>query len=482
MCTGIAIYAFWYCSAGLFPVFPPVDNTYIDLGESFLHGQLSLLEKPDPRLATLSNPYDPAQRNIPYHWDASYYQGKYYLYWGPVPALAFAALEGVIHIRPPGSLIVIICYVGLSIIFLAILFQIWYRFFPSTPNFSPGLFVLVGFINLPFIFLLGRPVIYETSVIAGQFFLLLGLLSWIIYTTNTDKFIWLFAAGLNWGLAIGSRYNLAISVMVYVTFACIQIIHVNKGYQIWRKFALLLVPLALCIIGLGVYNFARFSNPLETGFTYQLSIPEAYSDYYSMSYLPSNFYIYFFYPMTTLAKFPFVLSTLPVGKQFDEIVAGLFPAAPNVNLLLLAIPLLIFTKTSIGAHKNISIDKSFKPLIAMIALAGLGQLLFLFMFFYVAMRYIADFYLPLTLGLAILAWWTDALLCTKFPLRIIFWLIVIGLIFWTAGIGFFGGFDIPPQTFRVSNPTLYLHLATYWNGRFDDFISLLKVFHISKVF
>ncbi|MCJ7482062.1 MAG: hypothetical protein MUO31_03760, partial [Thermodesulfovibrionales bacterium] len=86
VCAGIAIYALWYSSVGRFPVFPYVGNAYIDLGESFLQGKLSLLEQPDPQLMALDNPYDFQQReNVPYRWDASYYQGKSFvtsmLYW-----------------------------------------------------------------------------------------------------------------------------------------------------------------------------------------------------------------------------------------------------------------------------------------------------------------------------------------------------------------------------------------------------------------
>ena len=80
VCAGIGAYVLWYSSAGRFPSFPSIPNEYVDLGQAFLHGQVSLLEQPDPRLAALSNPYNYNQRqDIPYHWDASYYKGKYYI-------------------------------------------------------------------------------------------------------------------------------------------------------------------------------------------------------------------------------------------------------------------------------------------------------------------------------------------------------------------------------------------------------------------
>src|SRR5918996_2667455 len=114
-CTGIAIFTLWYSSAGRFSTLVPVDNAYIDLGEAFLHGQLSLLALPDPALIALQDPYDPAKRIMPFLWDASYYKEKYYLYWGPVPALAFATVEGTTQVRPPGALLVVICYISLPI-------------------------------------------------------------------------------------------------------------------------------------------------------------------------------------------------------------------------------------------------------------------------------------------------------------------------------------------------------------------------------
>jgi hypothetical protein len=481
VCVGVAAFALWYSSAGLFPAFPFVDNTYIDLGEAFLHGQLSMLEEPNPKLIALQNPYDPAQRTAPYHWDASYYKGKYYLYWGPIPALGFAAVEGLIHVRPPGSLIAMFCFIGLSVVFFVILLQIWSRFFPSAPAFSVAIFILLGFMNLPFLFLLGRPVIYETSIIAGQLFLFLGLLSWMFYILNAGKSVWLVMASLSWGLAIGSRYNLVISVAVYLILILIKIMREARGDQI-RRIVSLLAPITLCIAALGAYNFARFGNSFETGFNYQLSIPEAHGDHYSISYLSSNFFIYLFYPMTTAQKFPFVISTLSFGKQFDEIAAGLFPSTPGAWLTALVVPLFILEKARVLPRLEISLNESFKRFVWMVMLAGLGQFLFLLVFFYDAMRYIADFYLPLTFGLAILTWHTDDYLQHVPPLRAVFWLVVIGLVFWTTGIGFFGSFDIPSQIFRSSNPVLYAHLASYWNDRYADLMTLLKIFGIRGIF
>jgi hypothetical protein len=67
------------------PAAPPATTLYYDmLAEAFAAGQMHLKATPDPRLAELSNPYDPAEhRAIPRCrqgrtclFDASYYQGS----------------------------------------------------------------------------------------------------------------------------------------------------------------------------------------------------------------------------------------------------------------------------------------------------------------------------------------------------------------------------------------------------------------------
>lgn len=466
-CAGIAVYALWYASVGRFSPLIPIDNAYISLGESFLQGQLSLLAKPDPEFMALQDPYDPARRVGEFLWDASYYEGKYYLYWGPVPALIFAAVEGVTKVRPSGALLVVLCYMGLPIILTIILYQLRKYFFPHAPGFSIGLCTLMGFINLPFLFLLARPAVYETSIIAGQFFLWLGLLGWVMYLTDTGAARWLILAGLSWGLAIGSRHNLLISIGVYLAFALVQIVRDGNRREMQRRMVLLLSPLAFCMIGLGVYNFARFGNPFEIGVNYQLSLPADSDGYFSTAYILSNLFVYLFYPMTTSESFPFILSTLPANSQFDEVVAGLVVSTPGVWLVALAIPSFLLSRKPVDTLQDIPTGRSLKSFFFMVMAAVLFQFLFLIMFFFAAMRYMADFYLQLVLGIWLLVWWVDGLIQPNLRLRAALWLVVTALVFWTVGIGFFGSFDIPPQSLRVLNPDLYTRIASYWDHWFS---------------
>lgn len=293
-----------------------------------------------------------------------------------------------------------------------------------------------------------------------------------MYITDTGKARGLIIAGLNWGLAVGSRYNLVVSIMIYLAFALVQIVRGANGVKMQRRIASLLLPFMLCVIGLGIYNFARFGNPLETGMKYQLSIPQDQDGFYSTSYVLSNLLIYLFYPLTTSGAFPFIVSTLPLSGRFDEIVAGLVPSTPAVWLLALAIPAFMLRRRSTNTFQDIPDGKSLKLFLAMIMAGVLVQFLFLTVLFYAAMRYIADFYLPLALGIWILVWQVDEYLRRVTWLRVAFWIIITTLVIWTVGIGFFGSFDIPPGTFRVSNPGLYSQLESFWNQWYTKIDSL----------
>jgi hypothetical protein len=231
-----------------------------------------------------------------------------------------------------------------------------------------------------------------------------------------------------------------------------------------------------------MYNFARFGDPFETGMKYQLTIPQEQDGFYSTSYMFSNLFIYLFYPMTTSRSFPFIISTVPLNNRFDELVAGLVPSTPGIWLLALAVPSIILTRRSTTILQDTSAHRSLKPFFSMIMVAPLAQFLFLTLLFFAAMRYMADFYLQLVVGIWLMVWWVDERIQPRARWRTVLWLLVTVLVLWTVGLGFFGSFDIPPQPFRFANPTLYMQIASYWDQRYEGMLSLFRALGIIKVY
>ena len=499
---GISVYLTWFASMGLFPTFHNEFNPYVDLGEAFLHGQAALLEKPDPRLALIQDPWNDvaARSQIPYTFDLSYYNGGYYLYWGPAPALIYAAYAAVAGVRPSNQFGMLFFAIGQGVLMTGMFFLARRWVYPRAPGFTIPLFVLAGMLSLPQILLLLHSNVYETAIIAGQFFLFLGLFGWLVYLI-TRSAPWLVLAGSGYALAIGSRYNLVFCVIIFCLFALFHFYNENRlSRQSIDRAALFLAPLALMGLALAGYNYIRFDNPLEMGYKYQLAQPgQTYQPYYdhaySTEYAASNFYSYLLYPVHYRPSFPFVVSIplqpklfppwaqLPPLKNYDEVMFGGLFILPVFWLFAILVPAGLSSpagarytaseRPSIGAH-----------FIRMCLLGALAQFVFLLLFYHSGMRYIADFSLLLITALAFACWSFDQVLThlpfrIRLPLRAAFWLLVLVLALATALIGVLAGFDLPPQTFRLYNPSQYNAIQVQVDRYFD---ALLGFYQGSSLF
>ena len=91
----LAIYV-WLISIGQWTKWPTISSYYDSLASSFSQRHLYLEINPDPALLALPNPYDPnARTGIDYPQDVSLYKGKFYLYFGPTPALILVIAKTV---------------------------------------------------------------------------------------------------------------------------------------------------------------------------------------------------------------------------------------------------------------------------------------------------------------------------------------------------------------------------------------------------
>ena len=67
-----------------------MNDEYIQMLAAYTSGQLSIPYQADPRLAQATNVYDNSElfaKNIPFLWDHSYHEGKYYVYFGVAPLI-----------------------------------------------------------------------------------------------------------------------------------------------------------------------------------------------------------------------------------------------------------------------------------------------------------------------------------------------------------------------------------------------------------
>jgi hypothetical protein len=197
-----------------------ISSNYDKLSRAFMQGQLNLLESPSNLLLKLSDPYDPLQNTGLKLYDISLYKGKYYPYWGPVPAL-FVTFFHLFITQPIYDFLIVWLFIcGLLIANIAIILWMKRRIFCDMPGwFTFFSIFLVGLSN-PIPWLMGRPAIYEAAITGGQFFLISGIY-WAI--TGLEEPIpdirKLLFAGLSWAFAIGTRMNLlfAVSFLILLT-------------------------------------------------------------------------------------------------------------------------------------------------------------------------------------------------------------------------------------------------------------------------
>lgn len=400
-------------------------NYYDLLGTSFRQGELSLPLRPDPALLALPNPYDPAARQgIKAPLDVSLYKGRFYLYWGPAPALLLATVEPLFSGKISDGYLLFAFVCGIFLSQFLLIMHLWEHFFPETPKWIVILSIFVAGLISPTLWLLSQPKIYETAIAGGQFFFIAGLLSAVIALDRPTPSSWRLAlAGIFWTLAVGTR-----SVLVFpIAFMTLMIIYwlFRIDHRSLLKLAIGLIPLGLPLmigaIAFGWYNWVRFGSISETGFTYALAGPylqKHLSELFSPAYIFQNLYNYLLNPFAIKGQFPYLY---PIRGKIDEIlpwqvlpeiysaqaITGILRAAPFTLFAVLPATTLLKqffkrkqTNYSSEDSKTISLNW------IMISLIGAFLLSFasLLTFFWTAMRYAEDFIPTLTL-LSIIGFW-----------------------------------------------------------------------------
>jgi hypothetical protein len=335
-CACLEFLFVFFVSGGHWTNWPASTDFYDQQAEAFLHGQVSLLTSPDPRLAELSDPYSPAARKgIDVPLDISYYQGRYYLYWGPVPAVGIAMahagadalwealrgqsrparligfLRGAANLPMGDNIVVFITASGILLFATLILLRLRILFFPKLSSWLLFGSMAAVAMGSPLLWMLNRPLIYEAAITSGQMFLLAGLFIILPVFASTDRHPLRYAcAALCWVLALGSRLSLAFAVLALV--GAVVILQVRSPQPRGRVLGKLIwfgLPLLAGAFLLGAFNEIRFGGPFETGFRFQmgaLDYTQSQADIFSFRYAFCNLYNYFLRPFVVQSVFPFL--------------------------------------------------------------------------------------------------------------------------------------------------------------------------------
>ena len=434
------------------------------LAESFSHGRADLLVDPSPELLSLADPYDPAQ-NAPYALhDATLYNGRYYLYFGPVPAAVLFLPLRVIGVDLNDRWAAPLLAWGgfaLSAVLMLVLIR---RYAPRTPTvWRLVAIAALGMMNaVPF--LLRRPAVYETSIAAGLLFGSAAVLLLVAGSLRQRPSVRMIALGsLAMGLAVGSRTNM-ILLLPLLVWAWLRGLGRRAQWNTWRRVrwtAAATAPLAACLLVLAVYNFTRFGSFTEFGTNYQLTgVNTRTFDFFSLDRLVPGAWFYLLQPPHFGLDFPFITlrpeypGTLP-SPFFVEPVAGILAVTPLL-LALLAVPWL--------TRRGRPLDREARIVgVLLVAIAIALPLVPLLAFGGATERYEVDFATFLVV-LGLVAWLglADALRARTWARRSVLGVGLAAIAFGSvAGLAFsvVGYYD----GLRVAHPRTYERLETFFS-------------------
>lgn len=330
---------FYYWTAGSdypgAPVFSgPRADYYNLLMHGFRDGQLAMKATPDPALGV-----DNAKVKS-YLLDASFYRGKYYLYFGVTPALVLFLPWAVLTGNDlPEWLAAALLATAACLLGAAWLRLVRKEFFPRTG----GGFGLAGVIafglgcGLPVV--LRRSLFYEVAIVSGCVWTLAGLLCLTLAAVRPGRSLrWLALASACAGLAAGSRPTLIPGALAALALMAAWRWRDGAGgaggrwARALRVALAALAPAGACLAGLAWYNWARFGNPLEFGLNYQLG-SHGNGFPFTLASLRENLARYYFTPPATGWFFPFFSpGPKPAGSYFEQ-VHGQFFFLPLFALL-----------------------------------------------------------------------------------------------------------------------------------------------------
>lgn len=330
----IAVYAYFAAQHGslLTPSIAPYFNW---LADAFLHGQLHLRVWWDTT------------------HDLSLFGGRFYLYWPPLPALLLLPFVAIFGVHFSDILFTLgIAGINVALVALVLRRASEHGVIAATAiqRALLVLFFAFGTVHLtlaPF----GR--VWFTGQLVGFMCVTLAYLAAITLRGSLAFAV----TGLAIACALLTRNHLLLAGLWPAWWLLRKHRHDPWG-RLAGKILVGIAPVALAVMLLGAYNWARFGSPLDNGLDYHLMAERFATDYqrygaFSLHYLPTNlWYQYLAYPIparadSTMGGSLLLLSPLFVAAWWGLIDRESRPSnwVLGVTCLLIAVPILLLMGT-----------------------------------------------------------------------------------------------------------------------------------------
>ena len=255
-------------------------NQYELMGDSILHGRLDLDIEVDPKLNELNNPYDPTEREqngVEFAWDHAFYNGKYYMYFGVVPAVLVFAPFQFITGHALNTYHATQLFVSIFIIGIFVLFAFFRTNYFKQMKWSVYILLSTAISLMSIWYSIAAPSLYCTAITSALAFEI-----WSIYLffrsieekkSGHSPYRFLIGGSILGALAFGCRPTIALAnlIIIPVYYRLLKSSKENT-WKIYLKLTLTLLPYLVVGVALMWYNYARFGSVLEFGESYQLTI------------------------------------------------------------------------------------------------------------------------------------------------------------------------------------------------------------------
>lgn len=320
------------------------DSHYKDLANALLEGRLYICENTDEILSSLSNPYDRILRDASGAkalWDYAYYNGKYYIYFGIIPALIFYLPYQLITSTPMSDFAVHIILVTLMVIEGFLLVKLFIdKYYVKLSYISYLLISIVFAIQSGTIFMIKRASVYTVAYGTGFILAIGGLIFWLSATSKEKPSSFKTAMGsFLLALSVGSRPQFVfLSLLAFPLYW--------KYFEKWKQNLKLIcagiIPYVPVACFLMLYNYLRFGSITDFGANYQITPHDMTHMGTHISRIGIGIWYYLFNLPTIRPEFPYLLgqriSTLYQGELYNETgIGGIFMLVPFCTIALIGI-------------------------------------------------------------------------------------------------------------------------------------------------
>ena len=315
------------------------------LVKSLSKGQVEIQVPLDnTKLEELNNPYDAVERgelerDTDYVWDAAYYNQKYYVYFGVLPALLLMVPYHLITKKLMNTFTATMIFSILSVPFLVLITKkVFEKYFKETPFKYMALSSVMMMLGTMLILINVAPRFYELVTVAGLFFALFGF--YLVFDCEReDKISYkkMFLGCLSLSLAVACRpTQLFASLLIAPILLRIFIKNIKEKKNIKdieKNLCAVIIPYIAVGYLVMRYNYLRFGNVFEFGEKYQLTINNMKELRLRLITIPTGILCHLFGLPTFQATFPFIHLNADIIDTFayyyvEDMPGGVFFLAP----------------------------------------------------------------------------------------------------------------------------------------------------------